>query len=174
MKNEKKDLPVTEVTDLRTKFPVSNSLIVGTQYMSSSGEKLDFQTHSTVFRPRSEKRIGHSLTVPGRSLSPQQVMDRFASGRPVTAMPSHYPYPEDWDGSNPLPDFDQMDLSDMEDFRNANQLRIDELKAKLDSDRAEAKKRYLEARAKSEAQRKAIEAIIASKQSTGGVQGAGS
>jgi len=110
-----------------------------------------------------EKNKQKSLTVPGRSLSPDEVLKRFASGRSINVPPSYFEGPEDWDGKNRMPDLEQMDLIDIERLQAENQVRIETLQARAKQDHQEAQKRYIERMNANKKRQEEIDAFLASK-----------
>lgn len=124
-----------------------------------------YQTHreSNGNKYYPEKSTQKSKTVPGRSLSPQQVIERFASGRGLSAPPSYFEGPEDWDGSGRMPDLSVMDFTDLDNLKRENDARVETLRAQLELSRSEAKKKYLERMQKEKTRQDAIDKALFAK-----------
>lgn len=170
MKNEKKHGNAHSFDHLKPTSPLSDE--EKQALLAVLEGKPWYQTQHSTHEVPGEKTHKKSATIPGRHLSPQQVMERFASGRTVTAPPSYYEGDDSWAGDEALPDFDAMDLSDLEDFRQATSDRVQHLKTKLELERQESKKKYLESQRKLAERNAQIEAFIQSKKDlSGGVKG---
>lgn len=124
-----------------------------------------YQTHreSNGNKYYPEKSKQKSKTVPGRSLSPQQVLERFASGRGLSAPPSYFEGPDDWDGNNRMPDLSMMDFTDLDNLKRENDARVETLRAQLELSKSEAKKRYLDRMAKEKQRQEAIDKALLAK-----------
>lgn len=72
-----------------------------------------------------------SMTVPDMSLSVQEILQRYAQGRPLSVSSNLH-----FTGDDYTPDVRKMDLTELEDMRRQNAERINELQQKL----VEAKK----------------------------------
>lgn len=74
-----------------------------------------------------------SLTLPDQTLSIKQIMDRYASGRPLTDVKTPHYNGEDDDFFPP--NFDRLDLIDRKDLLDVQKLRISEIRQKIDEKR---------------------------------------
>lgn len=75
------------------------------------------------------KPYGRSRTVPGQSMTVEQIYQRYASGQPVSA----YKDEPVFHGDFPMPNFDKMDKIDREKFRLENARYIAELREKVEA-----------------------------------------
>lgn len=80
--------------------------------------------NARLFPVTTESEFGLSTTIPDQSMSIKEILDRFARGLPLDG----YRVPV-WDGEEDLPDFNRMDLADIENYMRNNQEEIQYLQA---------------------------------------------
>lgn len=76
-----------------------------------------------------------TMTEPGQSLSPQQMFERFTTGRPINASPGYYEFGSE-DETNmiePMRDISRLDKLERAHYLRAIKREIIELKSQIDS-----------------------------------------
>lgn len=80
-----------------------------------------------------------SLTQPGMSLTPQQILERFSSGRPMGHIPGWYEFSGEAELKNPLPDISRYDFADQKAYYEDVERQLTEIKTKLNNGQSTTK-----------------------------------
>lgn len=96
-----------------------------------------FKHHYNSIPSKGEFNRQPSMTVPNQSMSVAEMIDRHNAGLPIqgSANPMYY-------GEIDFPDFSKMDLIDLQEFKEATQMRIQELRQKRQELKREIDEKY--------------------------------
>lgn len=92
-----------------------------------------------------EKNDGVSLTVPDQSMTVRQLVQRYASGLPLTGTHRVGLYHGD---DTPFPNFEQMDFAEQREVINAAKEEMEAIKVELNKKASDLKKKKFQAKQK--------------------------
>lgn len=87
--------------------------------------------HRTKTATQEDYTGQQSETQPGMGLTPQQIMERFTSGRPMQHIPGYYEFNGRAELKNPLRDISRYDFADKKAYYEDLALQLVEMKNQL-------------------------------------------
>lgn len=95
----------------------------------------NFRTQYTWKKTPGEVNDNVIVTIPNQALTVQEIMQRFASGRPIPKSVNMM-----YTGDDYTPDVRRMDISEYEDLKEATRIELEQLQSKLRDKATKSKK----------------------------------
>ena len=96
---------------------------------------MKFRTQYTWKKTPGEINDNVIITIPNQALTVQEIMQRFASGRPIPKSVNMM-----YTGDDYTPDVRRMDISEYEDLKEAIRIELEQLQSKLRDKATKSKK----------------------------------